>query len=193
MLGELRDDNQRLTSILREVHNVCDGYGDVATASLVENWIDETERRTWFLFEIDPQRPRGERLTEAGARRFTINRLRPPRANSPRPRRREPARARPSRRSELHPIVTTTRRTTVSAPSPSIGRRSRGGDGGGCRTISPGAHVSQITPRAGRRLRHCERGEAIQSRCRATGVGCFVRRPHNDAFTLARRTASWSP
>ena len=51
MLAELRDDNQRLTSILREVHNVCDGYGDVATASLVEVWLDETERRTWFLYE----------------------------------------------------------------------------------------------------------------------------------------------
>jgi starvation-inducible DNA-binding protein len=51
MLAELRDDNQRLTSILRQVHNVCDGYGDVATASLVEVWIDETERRTWFLCE----------------------------------------------------------------------------------------------------------------------------------------------
>jgi starvation-inducible DNA-binding protein len=51
MLAELRDDNERLTSIMRQVHNVCDTYGDVATASLLENWIDETERRTWFLFE----------------------------------------------------------------------------------------------------------------------------------------------
>ena len=51
MLAELRDDNKQLASILRQVHNVCDGYGDVATASLIENWIDETERRTWFLFE----------------------------------------------------------------------------------------------------------------------------------------------
>jgi starvation-inducible DNA-binding protein len=51
MLAELRDDNQRLTTSMREVHNVCDDYGDVATASLLENWIDETERRTWFLFE----------------------------------------------------------------------------------------------------------------------------------------------
>ena len=51
MLAELRDDNQRLVSIMREVHDVCDEYGDVATASLLEVWIDESERRTWFLFE----------------------------------------------------------------------------------------------------------------------------------------------
>lgn len=51
MLAELRDDNQLLVAIMREVHNVCDKYGDVATASLLEVWIDETERRTWFLFD----------------------------------------------------------------------------------------------------------------------------------------------
>jgi starvation-inducible DNA-binding protein len=51
MLAELRDDNKSLTTSLREVHNVCDEYGDVATASLLEVWIDETERRTWFLYE----------------------------------------------------------------------------------------------------------------------------------------------
>jgi starvation-inducible DNA-binding protein len=51
MLAELRDDNKRLVTIMRETHNVCDTYGDVATASLLEVWIDETERRTWFLFE----------------------------------------------------------------------------------------------------------------------------------------------
>jgi len=51
MLAELCDDNKRLTSILREVHNTVEDHGDVATASLLENWIDETERRTWFLFE----------------------------------------------------------------------------------------------------------------------------------------------
>lgn len=51
MLAELRDDNKQLTSILRGLHNVCDEYEDVATASLIENWIDETERRAWFLFE----------------------------------------------------------------------------------------------------------------------------------------------
>jgi starvation-inducible DNA-binding protein len=51
MLAELREDNKQLTSIMREVHGVCDTHGDVATASLLEVWIDETERRTWFLFE----------------------------------------------------------------------------------------------------------------------------------------------
>ncbi len=48
MLAELRDDNRQLTAILREVHALCDELGDVATASLVEVWIDEAERRTWF-------------------------------------------------------------------------------------------------------------------------------------------------
>ena len=51
MLAELRDDNKQLTSMMREVHDLCDEHGDVATASLLENWIDETERRIWFLFE----------------------------------------------------------------------------------------------------------------------------------------------
>ena len=51
MLAELRDDNKQLITSLRETHNVCDEHGDVATASLIENWIDEAERRTWFLFE----------------------------------------------------------------------------------------------------------------------------------------------
>jgi starvation-inducible DNA-binding protein len=51
MLAELRDDNKDLTQRMREVHNVCDEHGDVATTSLLENWIDEAERRTWFLFE----------------------------------------------------------------------------------------------------------------------------------------------
>lgn len=51
MLAELREDNQRITTIMRQVHNVCEEYGDVASASLLEVWIDETERRTWFLFE----------------------------------------------------------------------------------------------------------------------------------------------
>jgi len=52
MLAELRDDNQQLTAYLRVLHGVCDEAKDVATASLIENWIDETERRTWFLYEI---------------------------------------------------------------------------------------------------------------------------------------------
>jgi starvation-inducible DNA-binding protein len=51
MLAELRDDNKQLTANLRETHGMCDEHGDVATASLLENWIDEAERRTWFLFE----------------------------------------------------------------------------------------------------------------------------------------------
>lgn len=51
MLAELREDNQQLTGAMREVHDLCDGLGDVATASLLENWIDEAERRVWFLFE----------------------------------------------------------------------------------------------------------------------------------------------
>jgi starvation-inducible DNA-binding protein len=51
MLAELRDDNKQLTASLRETHGLCDEHGDVATASLIEVWIDEAERRTWFLFE----------------------------------------------------------------------------------------------------------------------------------------------
>ena len=51
MIAELRDDNATLTQSMREVHSLCDEAGDVATASLLENWIDEFEKRTWFLFE----------------------------------------------------------------------------------------------------------------------------------------------
>jgi starvation-inducible DNA-binding protein len=51
MLEELRTDNQSLTEYLRSTHAVCEKHGDVATASLIEIWIDETERRTWFLAE----------------------------------------------------------------------------------------------------------------------------------------------
>jgi starvation-inducible DNA-binding protein len=51
MLAELREDNKQLTASLREVHSLCDEGGDVTSASLIENWIDEAERRTWFLFE----------------------------------------------------------------------------------------------------------------------------------------------
>ena len=51
MLAELRDDNRQLTATMRETHGICDEHGDVATASLLENWIDEAERRAWFLFE----------------------------------------------------------------------------------------------------------------------------------------------
>jgi len=51
MLAELREDNQELAARLREVHDMVDEHRDIATASLIEGWIDETERRTWFLFE----------------------------------------------------------------------------------------------------------------------------------------------
>ncbi|MET4493416.1 starvation-inducible DNA-binding protein [Bradyrhizobium sp. LA7.1] len=51
MLAELKEDNLALTQRMRQNHNICDEHGDVATASLIENWIDETERRAWFLFE----------------------------------------------------------------------------------------------------------------------------------------------
>src|SRR5438309_5894739 len=52
MIAELAEDNKTLVGRLREAHNVCDEHRDVATASLIEVWIDETERRTWFLSEI---------------------------------------------------------------------------------------------------------------------------------------------
>jgi starvation-inducible DNA-binding protein len=51
MLAELREDNLRLANEMRATHDVCDEHGDVATASLLENWIDQAERRVWFLFE----------------------------------------------------------------------------------------------------------------------------------------------
>jgi len=51
MLAELREDNKQLTAEMRRTHALCDEHGDVATASLIEVWIDEAERRTWFLFE----------------------------------------------------------------------------------------------------------------------------------------------
>jgi starvation-inducible DNA-binding protein len=56
MLVELRGDNQQLTRELRSTHELCEHHDDVATASLIENWIDETERRTWFLSEIVAER-----------------------------------------------------------------------------------------------------------------------------------------
>jgi starvation-inducible DNA-binding protein len=51
MLAELGEDNKALAASLRQAHNVCDEHGDIATTSLIEVWVDETERRTWFLFE----------------------------------------------------------------------------------------------------------------------------------------------
>jgi starvation-inducible DNA-binding protein len=58
MLAELADDHRQMTMRLRAAHAVCDDHGDVASASLLENWIDESERRAWFLFEAtrDPAR-----------------------------------------------------------------------------------------------------------------------------------------
>jgi starvation-inducible DNA-binding protein len=51
MLAELHEDNKMLVTRLKTAHDVCDEHGDIATASLIENWVDETERRAWFLFE----------------------------------------------------------------------------------------------------------------------------------------------
>jgi len=55
MLREVHSDNRDLTRFLRATHEVCEKHNDVATASLIENWIDQTERRTWFLWEIVSQ------------------------------------------------------------------------------------------------------------------------------------------
>jgi starvation-inducible DNA-binding protein len=52
MLSDLRTDNRELTRFMRLAHEVCERYSDVATASLIETWIDQTERRTWFLAEV---------------------------------------------------------------------------------------------------------------------------------------------
>lgn len=51
MLAELRDDNRQLATSLRALHDLCEEHDDIATASLVEVWLDEAERRIWFLFE----------------------------------------------------------------------------------------------------------------------------------------------
>ena len=52
MFAELREDNKELAARLREAHNLCDVHHDIATAGLIEVWVDETERRMWFLFEV---------------------------------------------------------------------------------------------------------------------------------------------
>jgi starvation-inducible DNA-binding protein len=57
MFAELLDDNLHLTSAMRQVHNTCDVYHDVATTNPLEVWIDETERRTWFHFEVSRRPP----------------------------------------------------------------------------------------------------------------------------------------
>jgi starvation-inducible DNA-binding protein len=51
MLSELMNDNKKVAATMRKAHDVCDEHEDIAPASLIENWIDETEKRTWFLFE----------------------------------------------------------------------------------------------------------------------------------------------
>jgi starvation-inducible DNA-binding protein len=56
MIAELREDNRALLASMREAHDLCDEENDVATASVLEVWIDETERRIWFLFEISRTR-----------------------------------------------------------------------------------------------------------------------------------------
>jgi starvation-inducible DNA-binding protein len=56
MLSELHEDDKALTLSMRATHALCDDAGDVATASLLENWIDESQRRSWFLFEITRSR-----------------------------------------------------------------------------------------------------------------------------------------
>jgi starvation-inducible DNA-binding protein len=58
MLAELREDNRKLVSIMRAAHDTCDEYNDVASTSLLEVWIDETERRAWFLYEMTQNRAR---------------------------------------------------------------------------------------------------------------------------------------
>jgi starvation-inducible DNA-binding protein len=55
MLAELREDNLQLAARMRETHALCDEHGDIATASLIETWVDEAEGRVWFLFEASRQ------------------------------------------------------------------------------------------------------------------------------------------
>jgi starvation-inducible DNA-binding protein len=57
MLAELREDNKALAQRLREIHDMVNEHRDIATASLIEGWIDESERRTWFLFESSRRGP----------------------------------------------------------------------------------------------------------------------------------------
>src|ERR1700726_996316 len=59
MLAELRDDNKQLTASMRETHDLCGEQNDVASTSLIETWIDEAERRTWFLFEASRRGEQG--------------------------------------------------------------------------------------------------------------------------------------
>lgn len=59
MLAELREDNQRVVAAMREAHGLCDEHGDVASASLLETFIDEAERRVWFLYEASRSEKQG--------------------------------------------------------------------------------------------------------------------------------------
>src|ERR1700740_1042299 len=74
MIAELRKDNEVLTKNMREVHSLCDDAGDVATASLLENWIDETEKRIWFLFECGQHAGTDSRDFRPGKGRFARRR-----------------------------------------------------------------------------------------------------------------------
>jgi starvation-inducible DNA-binding protein len=65
MLAELRDDNRQLAAHLRNAHDLCQEHRDTATAALLEVWIDESERRTWFLFEATRPDTRSPRITPA--------------------------------------------------------------------------------------------------------------------------------
>ena len=58
MLADLLEDNRQLTGFLRSAHEICERHGDVATTSLIEGWVDQTERRAWFLSETVSELPR---------------------------------------------------------------------------------------------------------------------------------------
>ena len=67
MLKELRKDNEFLVTNMREMHALCDETGDLAGASLLENWIDECEQRVWFLFETTRHGGRTSSCSDRGA------------------------------------------------------------------------------------------------------------------------------
>jgi starvation-inducible DNA-binding protein len=80
MLSELRDDNSRLADALREIHELCDRHRDIATASNIENWIDEAEGRVWFLAEAVISPREQARESADAVRRPTAGRLSPSRS-----------------------------------------------------------------------------------------------------------------
>ncbi len=65
MLAELRDDNRMLAAQLRQAHGLCNEHRDIASASLLEGWLDQTEQRTWFLFEASRGGDSSGRITLA--------------------------------------------------------------------------------------------------------------------------------